>query len=110
MNRQLNLVTGNKPKMLTGLTKNSTVGGLNIFPLFSEDNQLIGVKPAPKLPSSRKRNRVSPSLRPSWAGQPQGRLMVLRVWEVRESKRRPVIERIGIEGIQHHPTRKGADF
>jgi len=96
--------------MLTGLTKNSTVGGLNIFPLFSEDNQLTGVKPAPKLPSSRKRNRVSPSLRPFWVGQLQGKLMELRVWEVRESKRRPVIGRIGIEGIQHDPTRKGADF
>ena len=95
--------------MLTGLTKRF-VGGLNIVPLFSEGNQLTGVKPAPKLPSSRKWNRVSLSLCPSWAGQPQGRLTELRVWEVRESECRPVIGRIGIEGIQHHPTRKGADF
>jgi hypothetical protein len=32
--------------------------------LFSEDIQLTGVKPTPKLPPSLERNRVSPYLRP----------------------------------------------
>jgi hypothetical protein len=64
-------VTGNKPKMLRGLTKRF-VGGLNITPLFSEDIQLTGVKPTPKLPPSLERNRVSPYPRPS-AGRPTAR-------------------------------------
>ena len=43
-------------------------------------------------------------------GKPQDNLTGQRVKEEGTSERRPVIGRIGVERVRHHPTRKGADF
>lgn len=50
---------------------------------------------------------VSP---PLGAGQPQGRLLEVRVEEFGKSESRFVMKRIGVERNRHYPTRKRADF
>ena len=57
-------------------------------------------KPAPNLPLSLTQNTENPHFRPLllWAGQPQGRLLRVRVREVGESECRVVTARIGAEG------------
>jgi hypothetical protein len=106
----LNPVSCDVPKMLLGTGQNGMWVSLWTCHFQSEDFAPTGEKPAPNLPSSLMWNTISPYLCPRWAGRPQGRLLGVRVWEVGESECRIVMTRIGIEGSQHHPARKGADF
>lgn len=106
----LNPVSCDVPKMLIGTDQNGVWVSLRACHSRSEDFVPTGEKPAPNLPSSRTQNTISPYLRPNWAGEPQGTLLVVRVWDVGKSECRVVTTRIGIEDNQHHPVRKEADF
>lgn len=106
----LNPVSCNVPKMLSGTNQNGVWVGLRACHSRSEDFGPTGEKPAPNLPLSLMRNTISPYPCPSLASEPQGTPLGMRVWDVGKSECRVVTTRIGIEGNQHHPTRKGADF
>jgi hypothetical protein len=106
----LNPVSCDVPKMLSGTSQNGVWVGLRACHSRSEGFGPTGEKPAPNLPSARTQNTISPYLRPNWAGEPQGTLLEVRVWDVGKSERRVVTTRIGVEGNQHHSARKGADF
>lgn len=106
----LNPVSCDVPKMLSGTGQNGVWVGLRACHSRSEDIEPTGEKRAPNLPLSITQNTISPYFRPAWAGEPQGTLLEMRVWDVGKSEGRVVMARIGIEDNQHHPTRKGADF
>lgn len=106
----LNPVSCDVPKMLSGTGQNGMWVRLRACHSRSEDIEPTGEKPAPNLPLSLTQNTVSPNPCPCWASEPQGTPLGMRVWDVGKSECRAVIARIGIEGNQHHPARKRADF
>ena len=106
----INAVSRNKPKML-----NSPRRADRLEPKGKWSGTGVVASPVADVvpPADRRdlthievlaRNVVSPLLS-LWESEPQGTLMGQRVWDVGESERRSVMERIGV-----YPTRKRADF